>query len=394
MSKATIKDLDLKGKRVFIRVDFNVPVKNGVVTDDNRIVSALPTINYALEKGAKIILASHRGRPKGEGFEEDYSMKPVFLRLKSEFGDNVFYSEKVIGEEVVKKSQELKEGQILLIENLRFEKGEKKSDPEFAKELRKLSDLYVNDAFGTCHRKDASVYVLPTLYEKPVAGFLVEKEIHYFENVLANPEKPYIAILGGAKVSDKIPVIENLLNKVDSILIGGAMAYTFLKAKGVEIGKSILEMEMVELAEQYMNKAKEKGIDIFLPVDHVITDKIEDGKVEITLDEKIPEGFMGVDIGPETIVKFKEVIKGAKTVVWNGPMGIFEIDSFSAGTIAIANAIAESECVSIVGGGDSAAAVKKAGVFDKISHVSTGGGASLEYLAGKKLPGIEVLSDK
>ncbi len=394
MPKATIKDLDLKGKRVFIRVDFNVPVANGVVSDDNRIVSALPTIKYALENGAKVILASHRGRPKGEGFEEKYSMKPVYLRLKSEFGENVFYSEKVIGEDVVKKTEGLKEGQILLIENLRFEKGEKKSDPEFAKELRKLSDLYVNDAFGTCHRKDASVYVLPTLYEKPVAGFLVEKEIHYFENVLANPEKPYIAVLGGAKVSDKIPVIENLLNRVDAILIGGAMAYTFLKAKGIEIGKSILEMEMVELAGNLMKKAEEKGIDILLPVDHVITDKIEDGKVEITLDEKIPEGFMGVDIGPETIVLFKNRLKDAKTVVWNGPMGIFEIDRFSSGTIAIANAIAESDCTSIIGGGDSAAAVRKAGVFDKISHVSTGGGASLEYLAGKKLPGIEVLSEK
>ncbi len=394
MPKATIKDLDLKGKRVFIRVDFNVPVANGVVSDDNRIVSALPTIKYALENGAKVILASHRGRPKGEGFEEEYSMKPVYLRLKSEFGENVFYSEKVIGEDVVKKTEGLKEGQILLIENLRFEKGEKKSDPEFAKELRKLSDLYVNDAFGTCHRKDASVYVLPTLYEKPVAGFLVEKEIHYFENVLANPEKPYVAILGGAKVSDKIPVIENLLNRVDAILIGGAMAYTFLKAKGIEIGKSILEMEMVELAGNLMKKAEEKGVDILLPVDHVITDKIEDGKVEITLDEKIPEGFMGVDIGPETIVLFKNRLKDAKTVVWNGPMGIFEIDRFSAGTIAIANAIAECGCTSIIGGGDSAAAVRKAGVFDKISHVSTGGGASLEYLAGKKLPGIEVLSEK
>ncbi len=394
MPKATIKDLDLKGKRVFIRVDFNVPVSNGVVTDDNRIVSALPTINYALENGAKVILASHRGRPKGEGFEEEYSMKPVYLRLKSEFGENVFYSEKVIGEDVVKKTEELKEGQILLIENLRFEKGEKKSDPEFARELRKLSDLYVNDAFGTCHRKDTSVYVLPTLYEKPVAGFLVEKEIHYFENVLANPEKPYIAILGGAKVSDKIPVIENLLNRVDAILIGGAMAYTFLKAKEIEIGKSILEMEMVELAGELMKKAEEKGVDILLPVDHVITDKIENGKVEITLDEKIPEGFMGVDIGPETIVLFKNRLKEAKTVVWNGPMGIFEIDRFSSGTIAIANAVAECSCTSIIGGGDSAAAVRKAGVFDKISHVSTGGGASLEYLAGKKLPGIEVLSEK
>ncbi len=394
MAKATIKDLDLKGKRVFIRVDFNVPVSNGVVTDDNRIVSAMPTIKYAIENGAKVILASHRGRPKGEGFEEQYSMKPVFLRLKNDFGENIFYSEKVVGDEVIEKTGDLKEGQLLLIENLRFEKGEKKSDVEFAKELRKLADLYVNDAFGTCHRKDASVYVLPTLFDKPVAGLLVEKEIHYFENVLANPEKPYVAILGGAKVSDKIPVIENLLNRVDAILIGGAMAYTFLKAKGVEIGKSILEIEMVELAERLISEAEKKGVKLFLPVDHVITDRIEDGKVEITLDERIPEGFMGVDIGPETIVKYKEELKMAKTVVWNGPMGIFEIDSFSAGTIAIANAIAESDCVSIIGGGDSAAAVRKAGVFEKISHVSTGGGASLEYLAGKKLPSIEVLAEK
>ena len=394
MAKATIKDLDLKGKRVFIRVDFNVPVTNGVVSDDNRIVSVLPTINYALEKGAKVILASHRGRPKGEGFEEQYSMMPVYLWLKNKYEDNVFFSKKVIGEDVIAKTDELKEGQILLIENLRFEKGEKKSDPEFAKELRKLSDLYVNDAFGTCHRKDTSVYVLPALYDKPVAGFLIEKEIHYFETVLADPKKPYAAILGGAKVSDKIPVIENLLTRVDSILIGGAMAYTFLKAKDVEIGKSILEMDMVELAGDLMAKAEEKGVKILLPVDHVVTDKIEDGRIEITSDVSIPDGFMGVDIGPETIVNFKEELKTAETVVWNGPMGIFEIDEFSSGTIAIASAVAECGCTSIVGGGDSAAAVRKAGVFSGISHVSTGGGASMEYLAGKKLPGIEVLADK
>ncbi len=394
MPKATIKDLNLKGQRVFIRVDFNVPVKNGVVVDDNRIVSALPTIKYAIENGAKIVLASHRGRPKGDGFEEEYSMKPVFLALKNIFGEKVLYVDKVVGMEVEEQSRNLKEGEILLIENLRFEKGEKKSDPEFAKELRKLADLYVNDAFGTCHRKDASVYVLPALFEKPVAGFLVEKEIHYFENVLKNPPKPYVAILGGAKVSDKIPVIENLLNKVDTIMIGGAMAYTFLKASGVEIGKSIVEMDKVSLAKELMEKASEREVDFLLPVDHVITDKIEGGKVEITLDEKIPENFMGVDIGPETIVDFKNKIQSAKTVVWNGPMGIFEMDEFAAGTIAIAHAVAEADCISVIGGGDSAAAVKKAGVFEKISHVSTGGGASLEYLAGKELPGIKVLADK
>ena len=394
MAKATIKDLDLKGKRVFIRVDFNVPVKNGVVVDDNRIVSALPTIKYALENGGKVILASHRGRPKGEGFEEQFSMKPVFLVLKNIFGEKVFYIDKVIGKEVEEKSLSLNEGEILLIENLRFEKGEKKSDLDFAKELRKLADLYVNDAFGTCHRKDASVYVLPTLFEKPVVGFLVEKEIHYFENVLKNPPKPYVALLGGAKVSDKIPVIENLLNKVDAVMIGGAMAYTFLKASGVEIGKSIVEVDKIALAEELMKKASEKGVDFLLPVDHVITDQIEGGKVEITLDEKIPEDFMGVDIGPETIVNFKNKIQSAKTVVWNGPMGIFEIDQFAAGTVAIAHAIAEADCISVIGGGDSASAVKKAGVFEKISHVSTGGGASLEYLAGKELPGIKVLAEK
>lgn len=394
MPKATIKDLNLTAHRVFIRVDFNVPVKNGVVVDDNRIVSALPTIKYAIENGAKVVLASHRGRPKGDGFEEEYSMKPVYLALKNIFGEKVRYVDKVVGAEVEKQSRNLKEGEILLIENLRFEKGEKKSDPEFAKELRKLADLYVNDAFGTCHRKDASVYILPTLFEKPVAGFLVEKEIHYFENILKNPPKPYVAILGGAKVSDKIPVIENLLNKVSAVMIGGAMAYTFLKASGVEIGKSIVEIDKIELAEELMKKASDKGVDFLLPVDHVITDKIEGGKVEITLDEKIPENFMGVDIGPETIVDFKNKIQLAKTVVWNGPMGIFEIDEFAAGTMAIAHAVAEADCISVIGGGDSAAAVKKAGVFEKISHVSTGGGASLEYLAGKELPGIKVLADK
>jgi len=395
MAKLSVKDLNLKGKRVFVRVDFNVPLKNGIIGDDARIKAALPTINYILEKGGRIVLASHLGRPKGEGFESEFSLKPVFERLKQEFKDKVFYSEDVTGDQVIEKTHNLKEGEILLIENLRFIKGEKKGDPEFAKQLKQLAELYVNDAFGTCHRKDTSVYGLAKLFEKPAAGFLLKKEIHYFDEVLKNPEKPYIAILGGAKVSDKIPVINNLIGKVDTIIIGGAMAYTFLSAKGISVGKSLVEEEKLEMAKEFMKRADNGEFNLLLPVDHIASTEFgENGDIIITESEDIPDDYMGLDIGPETIVTYKEAIENAKTVVWNGPMGVFEIDKFAVGTISVAESLANSSCISVIGGGDSASAVKKAKVFDKISHVSTGGGASLEYLSGNVLPGVEVLAEK
>ncbi len=395
MAKLSVKDLNLKGKRVFVRVDFNVPLKNGIIGDDARIKAALPTINYILEKGGRIVLASHLGRPKGEGFESEFSLKPVFERLKQEFKDKVFYSEDVTGDQVIEKTHNLKEGEILLIENLRFIKGEKKGDPGFAKQLKQLAELYVNDAFGTCHRKDTSVYGLAKLFEKPAVGFLLKKEIHYFDEVLKNPEKPYIAILGGAKVSDKIPVINNLIGKVDTIIIGGAMAYTFLSAKGISVGKSLVEEEKLEMAKEFMKRADNGEFNLLLPVDHIASTEFgENGDIIITESEDIPDNYMGLDIGPETIVTYKEAIENAKTVVWNGPMGVFEIDKFAVGTISVAESLANSSCISVIGGGDSASAVKKAKVFDKISHVSTGGGASLEYLSGNVLPGVEVLAEK
>jgi phosphoglycerate kinase len=395
MAKLSVKDLNLKGKRVFVRVDFNVPLKDGKIQDDARITAALPTVNYILNNGGRVILASHLGRPKGNGFEQEFSLKPVFDRLRQEFQDKVFYSKDVVGEQVVEKSKSLKDGEILLIENLRFYKGEKKGDLDFAKQLSKLGELYVNDAFGTCHRKDTSVYTLAKLFETPVAGFLLDKEIHYFDGVLKTPEKPYVAILGGAKVSDKIPVINNLIGKVDTIVIGGAMAYTFLKAKGVAVGKSLVEEEKLEMAKEFIKRADNGEFKLLLPADHIASTRLdENGDIIITESESIEDNYMGLDIGPETIVTYKETIENAKTVVWNGPMGVFEIDKFAVGTVSIAESLAESSCISVVGGGDSASAVKKAKVSDKISHVSTGGGASLEYLSGNVLPGIEVLADK
>lgn len=394
MSKLSVKDIEFKGKRVFLRVDFNVPIDDGVILDDARIVAALPTIKFILERGGKIILATHLGRPGGEGFELEFSVLPIFERLKKEFGEKISYCEYVVGNIVEEKVDELKDGELLLIENLRFFKGEKKGDEEFAYSLKKLADVYVNDAFGTCHRKDTSVFGLPKLFEKPVAGFLLEKEIHYFDDVLRAPEKPYIAILGGAKVSDKIPVINNLIGKVDTIIIGGAMAYTFLKAKGINVGKSLVEEELLELARNFLKRADSGEFELLLPVDHIASSEFsEDGEIIITENEDIPESFMGLDIGPETIVIYNDKIKTAKTVVWNGPMGVFEMDKFAIGTISVAESLSESNCISVIGGGDSASAAKKAKVTDKISHISTGGGASLEYLSGKVLPGIDVLAD-
>ncbi|NOZ14038.1 MAG: phosphoglycerate kinase [Acidobacteria bacterium] len=395
MARLTIRDLSLSGKRVFIRVDFNVPVKNGKISDDGRILAALSTIRHAVEQGAAVILASHLGRPGGSGFQEEYSMMPVFHRLREIFGDTVEYSRDLIGETAETASRQLKSGHILLLENLRFHPGEKKDDKTFAAALKKLADLYVNDAFGTCHRAHASVHALPALFETPAAGFLVEKEIHYFDDILKNPVRPYVVILGGAKVSDKIPVIRHLMGNVDRILIGGAMAYSFLKMKGIAVGNSRIEEDRLELAAELMKQAAERNIPMELPIDHVAADSFGNPKdIIITEGEEIPDGYMGLDIGPETIVRYREFLEQAKTVLWNGPMGVFEDERFAVGTLSVAETLAESDAVSIIGGGDSAAAVRKAGLQDKITHISTGGGASLSYMSGEKLPGIEILAEK
>ncbi len=395
MARLTLRDLSLSGKRVFIRVDFNVPVKNGEITDDGRILAALPSIRYAVEQGAAVVLASHLGRPAGIGFQEEFSMVLVYGRLREFFGDNVHFSPDVIGENAEEKAGKLAPGEILLLENLRFHPGEKKDDGEFAAALRKLADFYVNDAFGTCHRAHASVHALPALFETPATGFLVEKEIHYFDEVLKNPARPYIVVLGGAKVSDKIPVIQHLMGNVDRILIGGAMAYSFLKASGVDVGISRVEEDRLEMAAGLMEQAAELQVPMEFPVDHVAADSFDNPKdIIITEGEEIPEGYMGLDIGPETIVQFKELLKQARTVLWNGPMGVFEDDRFAVGTLSVAETLAESDAVSIIGGGDSAAAVRKAHLEKGITHISTGGGASLAYMSGEKLPGIEVLAQK
>lgn len=391
----TIKDVDYKGKRVLVRVDYNVPLKDGHVKDNKRITASLPTIEYLLKEGASVVLMSHLGRPKGE-YKEDLSMKPVAEELQKVLGKEVKFipDKNVVSEEVVSKVKELKPGEVALIENTRFVKGEEKNDEAFAKELAKLGEAYVNDAFGTSHRAHASnVGVSKHL---PMAlGFLVEKEVKNLDLVLKNPEKPYVAILGGAKVSDKINVIENLINIVDKIVIVGAMAFTFLKAEGVSVGKSLVEDDKIDFAKELLQKAKAKKVEIILPIDFVVADEVsEDAKAEVV--KEIPADKMGLDIGPETVALIKEKLKGVKTVVWNGPCGVFEIDKFAKGTFEVAHILAEIDAIKIVGGGDSASAIKKSGYEDKFTHISTGGGASLEYLEGKVLPGIlpATLEDK
>ncbi|MCF7894849.1 MAG: phosphoglycerate kinase [Candidatus Omnitrophica bacterium] len=394
MEKKSVKDLDLAGKKVLMRADFNVPLDSDKnITDDSRIQAALTTINYIRESGAKLILMSHLGRPKGQRNQE-LSLKPVAERLSQLINQPVKMVDDCIGDEVKEAVDGLKNGEVILLQNLRFYPQEKANDQDFAKELASLADLYVNDAFGTAHRAHASTEGVAHFLDS-AAGFLIDKEIQYFQKVLTEPKKPFIFILGGAKVSDKIPVIENMMDKADSIIIGGVMAYTFLKVEGIEIGSSLLEEDMFDVVKRILTKAKEKGVELLLPIDHLVTDDIKKGEnIKTTEEADIEPGWIGVDIGPKTQKEFSQRIKGANTIVWNGPMGIFENDLFAQGTKVIAQAVTESEATSVIGGGDTAAAVKKFELSDKMSHISTGGGASLQFLEGKDLPGISALSNK
>lgn len=394
MKKKSLEDIDVKGKRVIVRVDFNVPLdkKTGVITDDKRIRAALPTIRYLIESDARVILVSHLGRPKN-GPEDRFSMKPAVERLSELLGRPVTRALDVIGEDARKKAEALKPGEILMLENVRFHKEEKKNSPAFARALASLADLYVNDAFGTAHRAHASTAGLAN-FLPAVSGYLIQKEIDVMGQALADPKRPFIAILGGAKVSDKIGVIENLIEKVDTLIIGGGMAYTFIAAKGKKIGNSLCETDKLDLAKSLLEKAKANQVDILLPGDSVIADSYAaDASSRITCSGDIPDGWMGLDIGPDAVKRFSEVIRKAKTIVWNGPMGVFEFEAFAGGTREIARAVAESSAVSIIGGGDSAAAVELLGFGDQVTHISTGGGASLEFLEGKILPGINALMD-
>ncbi|HWR35093.1 MAG TPA: phosphoglycerate kinase [Clostridia bacterium] len=402
MSKLSIRDLPLNNHRIFMRVDFNVPLDNGRVTDDTRIRETLPTIEYALRHGAKVILASHLGRPKGKP-NPQMSLKPAAERLrilldeKIGRGQNVGFSPDCIGMQAEEMAGKLERGQTLLLENLRFHPEEEANDEEFAKQLATLADYYVNDAFGSAHRAHASTEGITHHVAKSAAGLLMEKELEYLGKAMQHPERSFIAILGGAKVSDKIGVIRNLLGKVDALIIGGGMAYTFLKAQGQEIGKSLLETDKLDLATELLSEAKQRNVRILLPVDHVVADKVsaDAHPRAIGKGEAIPSDMMALDIGPESAALFANEIAQARTIVWNGPMGVFELDLFAAGTTRIAHAVADNgTATSIVGGGDSVAAVHKAGVADRITHISTGGGASLEFLEGKRLPGVEALTDK
>ena len=396
MNKKTVKDVDVRDKRVLVRCDFNVPQDaEGKITDDNRIVGALPTIRYLLDHGAKVILCSHLGRPKGE-FNMKYSLKPVADRLNELLGGKVTLAKDVIGDDAKAKVAALKPGEAVLLENVRFHKEEEKNDPEFSKALASFADVYVNDAFGTAHRAHASTAGVADYCKVNVAGFLIEKEVEIMGGALADPKRPFVAILGGAKVSDKIGVINNLIDKVDSLIIGGAMAYTFSLAKGGKVGDSKVEPDKVELAKELMAKAAAKKVEMYLPVDTVITTEFSaDAESKVCTAGEIPDGWEGLDIGPKTCELFAKVIASAKTVVWNGPMGVFEFEKFAVGTKAVAQALAENaDAVTIIGGGDSAAAVEQLGYADKVTHISTGGGASLEFLEGRVLPGIACLDDK
>lgn len=392
-NKMSVKDIDVAGKKVLVRCDFNVPLKDGVITNDKRIVAALPTIKYLKENGAKVILCSHLGRPKGEWLPE-FSLAPVAKRLSELLECEVRMSKDVIGEDAKDISATIKEGEVALLENVRYYKEETKNVPEFAKELASLAEIFVNDAFGTAHRAHASTTGVAD-YIPAVCGFLIQKEIDVMGKALDNPVRPFVAVLGGAKVSDKIGVITNLLEKVDTLIVGGAMAYTFLKAEGHNVGISLCEEDKLELACELLAKAKEKGVSLLLPVDHIAADKFDENAEPVAVEGKdIPDGLMGMDIGAKSVELFKEAVKNAKTVIWNGPMGVFEFKNFAGGTFAVAEAIAETDCISIIGGGDSVAAVTKLGFADKMTHISTGGGASLEFLEGLELPGIAALNEK
>ena len=393
LNKKTVEDIQVSGKRVLVRCDFNVPLKDGVITSDKRIVSSLPTIKYLLDNNAKVILCSHLGRPKGEVVPE-FSLAPVAARLSELLGKEVKMAKDVVGESAKALAASLNDGEVMLLENVRYEKGETKNDPELSKAFADLADIFVNDAFGSAHRAHSSTTGVAD-YIPAVCGYLIQKEIAFIGGALENPQRPFVAILGGAKVSDKIGVITNLLDKVDTLIVGGGMAYTFMKYLGHNIGTSLLEADKVELAGEMMAKAKEKGVNFLIPVDNKVGKEYDPNTEAMIVDsDDIPDGWMGLDIGPKTQEMFANAIKGAGTVIWNGPMGVSEWENFAAGTVAVANAVAESGSISIIGGGDSAAAVQKLGFADKMSHISTGGGASLEYLEGKVLPGVDVIAEK
>ena len=395
LNKKTIEDIDVKGKKVLARCDFNVPLKAGEITNDKRIVAALPTIKYLMEHGAKVILCSHLGRPKGE-YKPEFSLAPVAKRLSEYLGVEVKLAEdaEVVGPNAKAMAAELKDGEVMLLENVRYRAEETKNEENFSKELASLADIFVNDAFGTAHRAHCSTTGVAA-YLPAVCGYLIQKEIKFMGGALANPKRPLVAILGGAKVSDKIGVIENLIDKCDTIIIGGGMAYTFMKYLGHNIGTSLLEADWVEKAGEMMKKAEDKGVKFLIPVDNKVGKEYDEHtEAKVVSSDDIPDGWMGLDIGPKTQEVFADAIKGAGTVIWNGPMGVSEWDNFAAGTICVAKAVADSGAISIIGGGDSVAAVTKLGFADKMSHISTGGGASLEFLEGKDLPGICALQDK
>ena len=393
--KKTVRDIEVKGKKALVRCDFNVPMQDGKITDDIRITSALPTIKYLLENGAKVILMSHMGRPKGEA-KMEFTLQPVADRLAELLGQPVVFNSvpTVVDQSVADAANALEEGQVMLLENVRFRKEETKNEENFSKELAQLGDIFVNDAFGTAHRAHCSTAGVAD-YLPAVSGFLIEKEVQFLGGAVENPERPFVAIMGGAKVGDKIPVIENLIKKVDTLIIGGGMSYTFFKAMGLQIGTSILDEPSLDLAKELMVKAADAGVDMILPVDVVCAKEFANDSETLVCDiDNIPADMMGLDMGPKSVEKVKNILAEAKTVVWNGPMGVFEMPNFAAGTIGVAEALAESDAVTIIGGGDSAAAVEQFGYADKMTHISTGGGASLEFLEGKVLPGIAVLEDK
>lgn len=394
-NKKTVEDIDVKGKKVLVRCDFNVPLKDGVITDLNRLNGALPTIQYLVNNGAKVILCSHMGKPKGEP-KPELSLAPVAKKLSEMLGKEVVFAadDNVVGENAKKAVAAMNDGDVVLLENTRYRKEETKNGEEFSKELASLAEVFVNDAFGTAHRAHCSTVGVTETIKTAVCGYLIQKELKFLGNAVENPKRPFVAILGGAKVSDKIAVINNLLEKVDTLIIGGGMAYTFLKSQGYEIGTSLVEEDRLDYAKEMIEKAKAKGVKFLLPVDHRVATEFKDVAATVTDNENIPAGNMGLDIGPKTEKLYADAVKDAKTVIWNGPMGVFEFENFNKGTIAVAKAMADSDATTIIGGGDSAAAVNTLGFGDKMTHISTGGGASLEFLEGKTLPGIAALNDK